>query len=92
MLKQWRYKIVQCFARNGCELICSQNLSKFRKLKPRPTGLFLYKPSSRRYDYVDYSGRLKGEWVEAEERTAHLEILGYIKFIEEVECDEGFFK
>ena len=54
--------------------------------------MFLYKPSSRRYDYVDYSGRLKGEWVEAEERTAHLEILGYIKFIEEVECDEGFFK
>ena len=92
MLIQWRYKIVQRFARNDGELIFSQNLKKLYRLKPRPTGLFLYKPSSRRYDYVDYTGRVKGTQVEVDEMTAYLEMLGYIKFIEEIECNGEFFK
>jgi len=92
MLRQWRFKIVQRFARSDGELVCSGKINRLRKLKPRPTGLFLYKPSNRRYDYVDYTGKVKGAQVEVDEKTAYLEMLGYIKFIEEVVCDEGFFK
>ena len=92
MLTQWRFKIVKRFAREGQELYCSEKYPELKKMKPRPNGLFLYRPSQRRYDYVDYTGHVRGVPSEAGEITAYLEMLGYIKFIEKIICDERFFK
>lgn len=92
MLVQWRYKIVKRFAREGQELYCSEKYPELKRMKPRPYGLFLYRPSQRRYDYVDYTGHVKGVPSEAGDITAYLEMLGYIKFIEKKICDEEFFE
>ena len=92
MLVQWQYKITERFAREGDEILFGATYSRKKKLKPRPTGLFLYKPTGRRYDYVDYTGRVCGQEVEFCEITVYLEALGYIKFVQKVDCNEDFFR
>ena len=91
MLTQWRYKIVERFAIVNGEIVSGKVSSKLVHIKPRPKGLFLYKPSTRKYDYVDYTGSVKGQETEVTDRTCTLEILGYIKFISSRNCGEDDF-
>jgi uncharacterized protein with WD repeat len=91
MLVQWRYKIVRRFGRKDGEIIVGSQVRKFMKMKPRPAGLFLYKPSKRKYDYVDYTGRFKGQDVDVNINTCYLETLGVIKFVKKVDCDRDSF-
>lgn len=92
MLRQWRFKILRKFARDGEELFFGRKQRELRRLKPRPFGLFLYKPSRRRYDYVDYTGKVGKMETDVGEATMFLEMAGYIKFIEKEDCNEHFFK
>jgi hypothetical protein len=91
VLTQWRYKIVRRFARCDGELITGRKVDKLQSLKPRPRGLFLYKPTKRKYDYVDYTGRFKKQDVDVTMNTCYLETLGVIKFVEKIDCDQETF-
>ncbi len=91
MLVQWRFKVVQDFARDGDNIFVDESFERVRRMKPRPTGTFLYRPSRRRYDYVDYTGRFRKQDVDVCDTTFLLESLGLIKFIERVDCDEQSF-
>lgn len=68
------------FARSGGGLY--PNAHSLLHTKPHPVGVRLYKPSKRKYDYVDYTGVYKQQNVEPSELTCILEFLGYIKFVE----------
>ena len=81
MLVAWRYKVCRVFARNGSGLY--PNADRLLHTKPHPMGVRLYKPTKRKYDYVDYTGRYKKQEVEPNELTCILEFLGYIKFVEQ---------
>ena len=82
MLIQWKYKVCDKFARsNKGIIITSEKLEKFEHTKPRPDRIYLYKPTKRKYDYIDYTDS-KGE-VDVCEYTMLLEIMGYIKFVEQ---------
>lgn len=91
MLVQWRYKVCKRFARQGTEIITGIRVKQIACSKPRPVGLFLYKPSKRRYDYVDYTGKINGSDIDVGDGTCYLELLGLIKFVEKVVCDERTF-
>ena len=69
------------FARNGSGLY--PDAQSLLHTKPHPRGVKLYKPSKKRYDYVDYTGVYKSQSVEPSELTCILEFLGYIKFVEQ---------
>jgi hypothetical protein len=91
MLVQWRYKVCKRFARQGSEIITGVRVAQIAGSKPRPMGLFLYKPSKRKYDYVDYTGSYRRNGIDASDATCYLELLGLIKFVEKVQCDERTF-
>jgi hypothetical protein len=91
MLVQWRYKVCKRFARQGTEIITGIRVKQIACSKPRPVGLFLYKPSKRGYDYVDYTGRYNRTEVDVSDSTCYLEALGLIKFVDRVVCDERTF-
>ena len=82
MLVQWRYKVCEWFATCGDSIVTGEHLKQFRGGKVRPQGIQIYKPSKRRYDYVDYTGTHKRQEVPVDEITCYLEILGYIRFVE----------
>lgn len=82
MLKQWRFKTCQWFAIQEGEVIVGEFLEGYRGGRARPEGMYIYKPSKRRYDYVDYTGRHKRSEVQVSDLTCILEFLGYIKFVE----------
>lgn len=82
MLKQWRYKVCELFAIQGEEIIVGDFLKGYRGGKARPERMFIYKPTKRKYDYVDYTGRFKGKELSACDITCYLELLGYIRFVE----------
>ena len=84
MLKQWRFKIVKKFVIDGGEILGGSAIAKFAHKRPRPNRVFLYNPSKRRYDYVDYTGKCGGQECLIDEKTCFLEALGYIKFVESV--------
>jgi hypothetical protein len=82
MLVQWRYKVKKRFSTCGGNVYCKRKYLESRDNR-FPLGTpFLYKPSRKRYDYVDYTGRVCKCGVEASEVTQFLEFLGYIKFVE----------
>jgi hypothetical protein len=91
MLVQWRYKIKKKFADCKGELFTGRSYNKYRRTKPRPVRMFLYKPSKKKYDYFDYSGTAKNGGTEVSDTTCTLELLGYIKFIEKKNCDKRSF-
>ena len=82
MLKQWKYKVLEWFAIQGEEIIVGDFLSGYRGGRATPSRMFIYRPTKRKYDYVDYTGKVKGKELDVCELTCYLEILGYIKFIE----------
>lgn len=82
MLTQWRFKVCEWFAIQGEEIIVGEFLSGYRGGKVRPERMFIYRPSKRKYDYVDYSGRFKGRDLSVCDITCYLELLGYIRFVE----------
>ena len=82
MIKQWRYKVCEWFAIQGDEIIVGEFLSGYRGGRATPEKMFIYKPTKRKYDYVDYTGRFKKKEVDFCEITCYLELLGYIRFIE----------
>jgi hypothetical protein len=90
VLIQWRYKICKGFATCGGELIDS-GLREIKYLKPRPKGLLLYNITKRKYDYVDYTGKVRGVDLDVTEFTCLLEVLGYIKFIDRRKINDGEF-
>jgi len=90
MLVQWRFKVMCEFATCESE-IYTGHYKEFLAMKPRPERLFLYRPSSKRYDYVDYTGKTKGVKVDLCDNTPMLEFLGYIKFVDSKECNERNF-
>ena len=65
---------------------------KLSHTKPHPGGFFLYKPSHRKFDYVDYTGTGKHRSIDFLDKTYILEILGCIKYISSKKCHEGSFK
>lgn len=81
MLKQWRYKVCEWFAIQGEEIVVGDFLKGYRGGKARPERMFIYKPTKRKYDYVDYTGRFKGKELSACDTTCYLELLGYIRFV-----------
>ena len=91
MLKQWRFKVCDKFATLDGEVIYGDRVKAIQHTKPFPERFLLYKPTARKYDYVDYSGRILKTDVEIAYKTCELEFLGYIKFISSTECDEGNF-
>lgn len=82
MLTQWKYKVCEWFAIQGGEIVVGEFLSKYRGGKARPVGMYIYKPTKRKYDYVDYTGKFKGQDLGFCETTCFLEMLGYIRFVE----------
>ena len=91
MLTQWHYKVMREFATQQDRIMTGKQMIKYRVTKPRPYRLFLYKPSRRTYDYVDYSGNVKKEFVGISDKTSFLEFYGFIKFIGSSKCDKGGF-
>jgi hypothetical protein len=81
MLYQWRYKVLRFFGVVKGWVVIESRLDDMVGTKPRPSGLMLYKPTKRKYDYFDYSGNELGENVELCETTKTLLKKGYIKFI-----------
>ena len=65
---------------------------KLRYVKPRPKRTFLYKRSSKKYDYYDYEGLREGCEIDFSPTTRELVKLEYIKFIDNRECDKRSFK
>lgn len=81
MIVEWRYKVLKVFAREGEDLIPCRVARVMWRHKPHPVGVFLYRPTKRMYDFVEYTGRCKGRDVEGSYLTCALEMLGYIKFV-----------
>ena len=79
------------FARMDGEVFTGGSHNRLRSLRPCPAGVFIYKPSQRRYDYVDYTGKFNKQDVDFCDTTWLLETLGLIKFIEKIDCDQGSF-
>ena len=92
MLVQWKYKIVKKFAVENSAIVDRSRVIKIEHTKPYPDGFNLYKPTKRKYDYVDYTGNYRGHEVDFSDYTTLLEFLGYIKFIEKMDCDGNVFK
>lgn len=88
MLTQWKYKIVQKFTIDNGEIHGPEVTNHYLHTKPRPDGVFLYKPTKKGYDYVDYTGCGKHEDVDISDKTFKLEILGYIKYVSRRKCDD----
>jgi len=88
MLTQWRYKIQKSFARQGEDIFDGEELQRIIHTKPRPKRLFLYKPSKKKVDYVDYTGETPLGEMEIGFFTCKLELLGYIKFVGRRICNE----
>lgn len=82
MLVQWRYKIQKCFAIQDGEILKGDYLLSYRGGKAKPEGMYIHKPTRRKWDFVDYTGRFKGQDLDFEELTCILEMLGFIKFVE----------
>jgi hypothetical protein len=92
VLTQWRYKICKKFADCNGQINGSRVVSKFEHTKPIPNRVFLYKPTGKKYDYVDYTGRVKGERIDISDKTFMLEVLGYIKYVSRKKCDGSVFR
>lgn len=82
MIVQWRYKVCKIFALHDGEVLIGERLKKYRGGNGKPRGMFIHKPTKRKYDYVDYTGRILKTDLEFCEETCILELLGYIKFVE----------
>lgn len=81
MLVQWRYKVCKKFANNQGAITGGGEFRKREKVGLTIGKAFLYKPTKRGYDYVDYTGRVCKCDSELSEMTLFLEFMGYIKFI-----------
>jgi len=92
MLVQWKYKIIKKFAVERGRIVDKSRMVKIEHTKPYPDGFNLYRPTKRKYDYVDYTGRYKGVNVDFSDYTTLLEFFGYIKFIEKMDCDGRVFE
>ena len=82
MLRQWRFKICKKFTVEDGKIYGEDVTEHYLHTKPRPDGVFLYKPSKKKYDYVDYTGSGIHYGLDASDKTTTLEILGYIKYID----------
>ena len=91
MLQQWRFKVTKKFAVCDGEIYAGKTYDRIIRTKPRPFRMFLYKPSSKRYDYVDYTGRVKGGQAQLSEITPLLEFFEFIKFVDSRDCDGRSF-
>ena len=92
MLTQWKFKVTKQFADCNGEIKGSQTVYKYEHTKPRPDGVFLYKPTGKKYDYVDYTGSVRDDEADISEKTVMLEVLGYIKFVSRNKCDGDVFR
>lgn len=92
MLVQWRYKICKKFARCDGEIKGHKTVRKYEHTKPIPDKVFLYKPTQKKYDYIDYTGECKGGVADISDDTIMLEVLGYIKFVSSNKCDGADFR
>lgn len=91
MLKQWRYKVCEKFATIDGEIISGDDVTVLQHTKPYPDRFLLYKPSQKKYDYVDYTGRINKQDAFIAENTCILEVMGFIKFISSREIGKGIF-
>lgn len=91
MFVQWRFKILNRFGRKGNTIHTGR-----RKVNEGGRGIrvvdgsdvmFVYNPSGKRYDYVDYTWSSREETDTLSEITSTLEILGYITFVEKKEIN-----
>lgn len=87
----WRYKVIKRFANVNGEIRGEEFYDKIVRVREKKGRIFLYRPSSRRYDYLDYSGVACGQCVAVSELTPVLEFLGYIKFVERKEVNGDTF-
>jgi hypothetical protein len=92
MLVQWRYKICKKFARCNGEIKGHRTVRKFEHTKPIPDKVFLYKPTQKKYDYIDYTGEYGDKDTDISDDTVMLEVLGYIKFVSSKKCDGTVFR
>lgn len=92
MLTQWRYKICKKFTVEGGKIYGAKRTDYYLHTKPRPDDVYLYKPSGKKYDYVDYTGSGKHLGVTCCDKTTMLEFLGYIKYVERKSLDESGLK
>jgi len=81
MIVQWKYKVCRLFAVEGEDIVLGEYLDGYRGGRACPKGMHIYRPTQRRYDFVDYTGRGKHKDLEFCETTCILEMLGYIKFV-----------
>lgn len=81
MLVTWKFKVCKLFAIHNGEVVTGKFLNGYRGGRAKPEGMYIYKPSQSKYDYVDYTD--KSGRVDASELTCVLEFLGYIKFVEQ---------
>lgn len=72
----------ECFAIQFGDIIVGDYLYGYRGGRAKPEGMYIYKPTKRKYDYVDYTGRFKNKVLDFNDITCVLEFLGYIKFVE----------
>lgn len=86
MLYQWRYKILRRFGTLEGGIVKGEELSLIVGSKPRPKGFRLYKPTRKRFDFVDYTGNEFGKNVERDEITTLLIGEKYIQYIEKKLC------
>lgn len=91
MLTQWKYRVCKKFATIDGEIISGDDMKLIQGCKPFPDRFFLYKPSHRQYDYVDYTGRIKKQNATISEKTCILEMLGFIKFVSSKQIGTGYF-
>jgi len=66
-------------------IMSAEELKDVECHKPRPDRLFIYSGSKREYDFVDYTGNVHDFHVNISDKTALLEFLGYIKYIDNKE-------
>jgi len=82
MLNEYRYKIKDMFVTYKGEVYVGKDrIRKLRYSKPRPRGMFFYKPTKKKYDYFDYTGWELGERVLQCELTHRLLKMGLIDFV-----------
>jgi len=81
MLTQYRYKIIEPFViKDGVIL----KVKKWKKTgrESMPFGMHCYKPSKRRWDYVDYTGDSYYGQINKAESTRELVDRGWLVYID----------
>ena len=81
MIVQWRFKVCECFAIYNDEIVRGDYLYGYRGGRATPSGMRVYRPSRRQWDFVDYTGKYKKTELDIKEITCILEVLGIIKFV-----------